>query len=424
MRSNIASSSVAHLPSCGEAALAHSRKLQALIRDEIVSAGGWISFEHYMERALYAPGLGYYNGGATKLGSGGDFVTAPEISTLFGHTLARQVEQIADLVRAGGEQADILEFGAGSGKLARDVLQALERRDCLPPHYFILEVSADLRERQQGFLNAQVPHLSSRVVWLECLPDRFCGTILVNEVLDAMPVHLIEWQGGDVLERGVIWRESTGGSQMAHLNGAFAWQGRPLADEKLLATAEELRALIDPGNTAEQSDGVSAGLAYVSEINRAAGYFMHSLAKMLQQGAVILIDYGFGRSEYYHPQRDQGTLMCHYRHHAHTDPFYLPGLQDITSHVDFSGVYTAAQDAGLALLGYVTQAHFLLNCGVTEILSQTPANDVPNYLPLANQLQKLVSPAEMGELFKVIAFGKGIDQPLNGFLTGDKSRLL
>lgn len=424
MTSNTSSSSVVHLPSCGEAALAHSRKLQALIRDEIASAGGWISFERYMERALYAPGLGYYNGGATKLGSGGDFVTAPEISTLFGHTLARQIEQVAELVRAGGGQADILEFGAGSGKLARDVLQALEQRDCLPPHYYILEVSADLRERQQAFLNAQVPHLSSRVVWLEHLPDRFCGTVLANEVLDAMPVHLIEWRGNDVLERGVVWRESADDGRIAQLNGTFAWQGRPLADETLLATAEELRAWIDPDSAVVRSDGVCAKLAYVSEINRAAGYFMHSLAEMLQQGAVILIDYGFGQSEYYHSQRNEGTLMCHYRHHAHNDPFYLPGLQDITSHVDFSGVYTAAQDAGLALLGYVTQAHFLLNCGVTEILSRTPPNDAPNYLPLANQLQKLVSPAEMGELFKAIAFGKGIEQPLIGFASGDKSRLL
>ena len=216
-----------------------------------------------------------------------------------------------------------------------------------------------------------------------------------------MPVHLVVWRDSGLLERGVAWN-----------GAAFEWRDRPLVEGELFAVAHELNLRVDPGED------------YVSEINLAARGFMRSLAGVLQQGAIVLLDYGFGRSEYYHPQRDQGTLMCHYRHHAHDDPFYLPGLQDITSHVDFSAVTEVAINAGLELRGYTTQAHFLINCGVTEILAQTPAENTSAYLPLANQLQKLVSPAEMGELFKAIAFGKNIHQPLAGFVSGDKSRLL
>ena len=407
----ISMSIVSNLPSCSEIALAHSQKLQAIIREEIKSAGGWIPFARYMELALYQPGLGYYNGGAVKLGGEGDFITAPEISPLFGCTLARQIIQILEQVKAQCDQADILEFGAGSGKLANDLLQELERNDCLPQQYYILEVSAELRERQQRFLTENAPHLMSRIVWLEQLPDKFFGAIVANEVIDAMPVHLVEWQGNTRFERGVIWRE-----QKNSHGGSFDWENRPIDDASLKAVADNLIQWFNP-----QFD---PGFSYVSEINLAAGYFMHSLAKMLQLGAAIIIDYGFGRSEYYHSQRSQGTLMCHYRHHAHGDPFYLPGLQDITSHVDFSTLFEAADEAGLVLTGYTTQAHFLMNCGITEILSRIPTEDMQQYLPLANQLQKLVSPAEMGELFKVIAFAKAIDQPFNGFSGGDKSRLL
>lgn len=401
------SSNISNLPACSETALMYSQKLQAVICEEIAATDGWISFARYMELALYHPGLGYYSGGAAKLGAGGDFVTAPEISALFGYALAKQIEQISEQVVKHRGQADILEIGAGSGKLARDMLHELEHNDCLPQHYYILEVSAELRERQQQFLTEQVPHLMTRVIWLEGLPEQFCGTILANEVIDAMPVHLVEWQGADVLERGVVWQES---------NRTFAWKNRPLTDDALKVIAGNLTQQINPQHDPD--------FRYCSEINRVAGYFIRGLAGILQQGAVILIDYGFGRGEYYHPQRNQGTLMCHYRHHAHGDPFYLPGLQDITSHVDFSALYDAAEEAGLPLMGYTTQAHFLLNCGITEILTRTPVEAAQHYLPLANQLQRLVSPAEMGELFKVIAFGKALDLPLNGFISGDKSRML
>lgn len=387
------------LPIPSEAALQHSRAVQELICAEIAAADGWISFARYMELALYAPGMGYYSGGAAKFGGTGDFVTAPEISPLFGKAVARQAAQVLELM--GGESGDILEFGAGTGKLALDLLLELEKLGHLPGRYLILEVSAELRQRQRELFEKHAPHLSARIDWLEHLPTRFNGLVFANEVLDAMPVHLVVWRDSGLLERGVAWNGT-----------AFEWRERPLVDGELFTAARALNLRVDPGKN------------YISEINFAARGFMRSLADVLQQGAIVLIDYGFGRSEYYHPQRDQGTLMCHYRHHVHGDPFYLPGLQDITSHVNFSAVAEVAVDAGLELRGYTTQAHFLINCGVTEILAQTPAENTGAYLPLANQLQKLVSPAEMGELFKVIAFGKNIHQPLAGFVSGDKSRLL
>ncbi|SEN49697.1 class I SAM-dependent methyltransferase [Nitrosomonas marina] len=397
------------LPACDDNALAHSRKLQSLIRDAIASAGGWISFARYMEYALYHPGLGYYNGGATKLGGSGDFVTAPEISSLFGYALAAQVRQIFECVNKKTGAADILELGAGSGKLAVDLLQELERQNCLPRHYYILEVSAELRERQQHLLAEKMPYLQSRISWLDRLPDQFCGTILANEVFDALPVHLVKWQGHEIYERGVAWNNHEQANE-------FVWVDQPVDNNALKTAATALSGLINPE--------LHNDITYISEINLNAGFLVQTLAKILHVGAAVLIDYGFGRGEYYHPQRDQGTLMCHYRHHAHGDPFFLPGLQDITSHVDFSAVTEAAVETDMTLLGYTTQAHFLLNCGVTEILARTPAEDVHNYLPLANQLQKLVSPAEMGELFKVIAFGKQITEPLIGFSGGDRTRML
>jgi len=391
----------AALPPASKIALAHSHAVQTLIRDKIYSAGGWISFEQFMNLALYAPGMGYYSSGATKLGSAGDFVTAPEISPLFGRTLAQQILQISQQIK----HADILEFGAGSGKLALDLLLELEKSDALPGKYFILEVSAELRQRQQTLFTDKAPHLVHLIEWLEQLPDQFTGTILANEVLDAMPVHIVKWDNNVLFERGVTWQNNT-----------FSWQDRPINNTELNHNASQLTPQINPDNNLTYS--------YVSEINLTANHFMHSLTSILQQGVILLIDYGFGRSEYYHPQRDQGTLMCHYRHHAHDDPFYLPGLQDITSHVDFSAITQAAENTGLPLLGYTTQAYFLINCGITGILAQTPAEDTRNFLPQSSQLQKLISPAEMGELFKVIAFGKDFSEPLIGFSAGDISRSL
>ncbi|TDI78278.1 MAG: class I SAM-dependent methyltransferase [Betaproteobacteria bacterium] len=381
----------------------HSCAVQEMICAEIATAGGWIPFTRYMELALYAPGMGYYCGGAAKFGGTGDFVTAPEISPLFGKAVAQQGVQVLECM--GENSNNILEFGAGSGKLALDLLLEMEKLERLPKHYFILEVSGELQNRQKELFEKIAPHLLSRVDWLEHLPAKFEGLILANEVLDAMPVHLVVWRGTNLFERGVAW------------NGrALEWSDHILVNRELFKVARELSPQIN-------SDGENVG-TYVSEISLSTRRFMRSLAGILQQGAIVLIDYGFGYSEYYHSQRNRGTLMCHYRHHAHEDPFYFPGLQDITSHVDFSAIAQVATAEGLELLGYTSQAHFLINCGITEILARIPAENAGDFLPLANQLQKLVSPAEMGELFKVIVFGKNIQQPLVGFTSGDKSRQL
>jgi len=380
------------LPTPSPEALAHSTALVDHISDVIHQTDGWISFARYMELALYSPGLGYYSGGSAKFGAAGDFVTAPEISPLFGRSLARQVAQV--LQTCGG---DVLEAGAGSGRLACDLLHELAALDCIPEHYYILEVSADLRERQRTTILQQAPQMLERVCWLDALPEAFTGCMVGNEVLDAMPAHLLHWMPDTLFERGVSW-----------VDNAFTWREQAIIDGRLQDAA---RALDIPAD-------------YVSEINLAAGAFIKSLAQCLQRGALILIDYGFGEREYYHPQRNRGTLMCHYRHHAHDDPFYYPGLQDITAHVDFTAIAVAGIEAGMRLAGYTSQAQFLINCGITDLLARTPASDVGAYLPQASALQKLMSPAEMGELFKVIALCKDIETPLLGFSQGDQQRKL
>jgi SAM-dependent MidA family methyltransferase len=378
------------LPAPPPEALAVSERLHQLIAREIERAGGWLSFARYMELALYAPALGYYMAGARRLGRDGDFVTAPEISRLFGRTLAQQVKQLAEF-----GLPEILEIGAGSGALAADLLLELERVSCLPERYLILELSPDLRDRSRDTLAARAPHLLERVAWLNQLPPAFNGTVIGNEVLDAMPVHIFERGESGVVELGVALRD-----------GAFAWAARE--------TPEAARA----------DRGCFPETRYRTEIQIVARAFTRSLAAALGRGAVLFIDYGFPRREYYHPQRSSGTLMCHYRHRAHGDPFFLPGLQDITTHIDFSAIAGAGKDAGLEVLGYCNQAQFLINCGITELLAETPAHDVAAYAPLASEAQKLLSPAEMGELFKVLALGKGISEPLVGFAQGDRRHTL
>ncbi len=365
-----------------------SARLGELIRSEIAANHGWLSFSRFMALALYAPGLGYYSAGAAKFGAAGDFVTAPEISALFGRTVARQAAQI--LEASGG---DLLELGAGSGKLAFDMLSELQRLDQLPNRYFILEVSADLRERQRQ----RLAPFADRVEWLEALPESFSGLIFGNEVLDALPVHVVEWRDQGLAERGVVCRD-----------GHFEWADRPLPSGPLYEAAAKLK--LAPG--------------YRSEIGLAAQGLIASLAEILKSGALLFIDYGFGASEFYHPQRREGTLMCHFRHRAHDDPLSHPGLQDLTAHVDFSAIAEAGLARGLALAGYTSQAHFLINCGLTDLLAETSPEQAGAYLPLAAQAQKLVSPAEMGELFKVIAFAKGLKTPLRGFARGDKRHTL
>ena len=369
----------------------HSERVAAHIREEIAASGGWISFARYMELALYAPGLGYYCAGSRKLGKAGDFVTAPEISPLYGQTLARQVQQVLD---SGYDE--VLEVGAGSGALAATLLEELERAGKAPRNYLILELSSDLRERSRDTLAERVPHLLERVAWLNRLPPSFSGVVIGNEVLDAMPVHVVRVQGGKIEEGGVGVRADR-----------VDWSWR-IASGDLLEAARALKL----------PEGFRTEIALV------ACAFMRSLAGVLEKGLALFVDYGFPAKEYYHPQRKEGTLMCHYRHHAHSDPFLFPGLQDITSHVDFSAIAAAAREGGLDLAGYTSQAQFLVNCGITEVMARTPSGDGARYLPLANQANRLTSPAEMGELFKVIAFGRGFSAPLLGFREGDRRQAL
>lgn len=376
------------LPQPAADALALSARLDTLIRENIAAAGGWISFARYMELALYEPGLGYYSAGSRKLGAAGDFITAPELSPLFGRVLARQ---IAPLVGAGID--DIIELGAGSGALAAALLAELAALDRLPRQYRILEVSADLRERQQARLAAAVPAQLPRLQWLDRLPERLDAVVIGNEVLDALPVQRIRVVDGRAQELGVTLDR----------NNRYAWDCRP-AFPALAAAVPELPE------------------AYETEIGLAAQALIADLGQRLQRGLLLFFDYGFPAQEFFHPQRDRGTLMCHYRHHAHGDPFLWPGLQDITAHVDFSAIARAAPQ--LELCGYASQAQFLVNGGITELLAEVPANDVPRYAPLAAQAQKLLSPAEMGELFKVIALGKNPPAPLQVFRRGDRSHTL
>ncbi|RDK06157.1 class I SAM-dependent methyltransferase [Cupriavidus lacunae] len=391
----------ASLPLPPADAQAASDTLTARIGESIDAAGGWIGFDRYMAMALYAPGLGYYSGGSAKFGrdarDGSDFITAPELSPFFARTLARQ---FAPLLAQGLPR--LLEFGAGTGRLAADLLLGLEQEGQLPQTYAIVELSGELRARQQATLAQRAPHLAQRVTWLDTLPATFDGVIVGNEVLDAMPVQLYARSGGRWHERGVV-RSHVG-------EPAFRFEDRPLADADV---PEALCAI--PGDH-----------DLVTETHAEAEGFARAIGAMLARGAAFFIDYGFPASEYYHPQRAGGTLMCHYRHHAHPDPFLYPGLQDITAHVNFSGIAHAAVDAGLTVAGFASQARFLMNAGITELLMELDPSDAGAFLPQANAVQKLLSEAEMGELFKVIALTRGLDdnEPLAGFARGDRCHAL
>jgi SAM-dependent MidA family methyltransferase len=383
---------MASLPIPSAQAQAHSAQLQSLIQQHIKQQGGWIDFATFMHMALYTPSFGYYSGGAKKFGFGGDFVTAPEISPLFAQALAKQVAQVLQMT-----QGDILELGAGTGKLVADLLLTLAELDTLPKHYYILEVSDYLRQVQCEHLKQTLPTaLFEKLIWLDILPTSFRGMVLGNEVLDAIPVHIVGKQQGMLIERGVVWQDG------------FAWEDKPLTDGQLF---NDVAAL-------ELPEG------YITELSPAATGLIHSLANCLTHGVIVMLDYGFGASEYYHPQRRAGTLMCHFQHHAHDNPLLYVGLQDITAHVNFTAIAEAAVTQQLGVLGYLNQANFLINCGLLQLLERTSPEDMQVYTPMVSAAQKLLSPAEMGELFKVILLGKGINEPLIGALQGDKRHTL
>ena len=380
------------LPVPDREALAVSQELSTRIAAEIARHGGWLSFARYMEMALYEPGLGYYSNPGQVFGAAGDFVTAPELTPLFGATLARQVSPwLKDPALAGSGQV-VLEVGGGSGMLAAQLLNALDNVGHHEVRYLILELSAERREHQRQTLKSLAPGLMDRVGWLETFPESFAGVVVANELLDAMPVQLFEWQAdaeAELQEMGVTW-----------VDGQFAWAPRP-ADAVLTETVAALRNRLGP-------EGAQWHSPYRSEICPAQQAWMRTLADCMTAGVVMLLDYGFAAPEYYHPQRNQGTLMCHYRHRSHADPFLWPGLSDITAHVDFTALARAATAEGFSLVGYTSMAAFLLNAGLLDELADLPREPESFWFAQAQAVQQLISEAEMGELFKVIAFEKNL----------------
>ncbi len=366
---------------------AHSRAVAQFLGERIRDAGGWLSFERFMELVLYAPGLGYYSAGGVKIGAGGDFVTAPEVSDLFSLCVARPCVQL--LGDGGGE---ILELGAGTGRMAATILESLASQGVLPERYAILEVSADLAARQRERLAALPAKLFERVVWLERLPRRAIrGVILANEVLDALPCRRFERAAGTFRELGV-----------ALVDGGLAERSRA-ADETL---ASACRALLD-----ELPEPLPEG--YVSEINLRVAPWIAGIGDCLERGAMLLFDYGLPRRHYYHPQRIAGTLRCHFKQRVHDDPYVNLGVQDITAWVDFTRVAEAAIDCGLEVGGYTTQAGFLLAAGIEQWLAE-PREPVAR-ARAAGEARRLLLPGEMGEAFKAMALTRGLDAPLAGF---------
>ena len=376
------------LPQLTADEIAHSERLTRRIRDVIEAQGGWISFERFMELALYEPGLGYYSAGSTKLGEAGDFITAPEISPLFSRCLAAQCIEVFD--RLGG--GDILEFGAGSGTMASDVIAELAAQNRLPGRYYILEVSADLRERQRATLQERVPQLLERVEWLDRLPE-LRGVILANEVLDALPVQRFRMRGTQVNAVGVTWQL-----------GKLDWS-EVHADAHLEAA---VRAI-------EKETGTPLPDGYLSEINLRLGPWIAGIAQSLKEGVALFIDYGLPQREYYRVERREGTLLCHYRHRFHDDPLINVGVQDIGAWVDFTAVASAAVDAGMSIAGFTTQAHFLIGAGIEHFMADIATRPVTERVQLARQAMVLTLPGEMGERFKVIGLASNYDHPLRGF---------
>ena len=379
-------------------ALAHSRQLEVHIRQVMDASGGSIPFSQFMNLALYAPGLGYYSAGAAKLGEQGDFVTAPEISSLFSRCLAGQVAQVLEEIGGG----DVLELGAGSGVMAADILDELERQGRLPRRYLILEVSADLRQRQQALLATRVPGLIDRVEWLDKLPVGLEGVILANEVMDALPVERFRIKPEGLVGQAVSWSVD-----------GFAWQDAAASDalqREWLRLSADLSATPDAG--------------FTSEICLQLGPWLQALNQSLSRGLMFLIDYGLPRSQYYHPQRSDGTLICHYRHRAHPDPLLHVGIQDITAWVDFTRVAETAVDLGLEIMGFATQAHFLASGGIDRLLQCAPGDTERQRLGLAAQMRKLMLPGEMGEVFKVIGLSRGLAGCVSGFGMHDLTHTL
>ena len=390
------------LPMPSADAQAHSAHLREVIQEQIIAAGGRIPFWKFMELALYAPGLGYYSAGAHKFGPGGDFTTAPERSPLFAACVA---DALAPALRQAGKGAVFMEVGGGSGAFAEACLEKLQADGVPPARYAILEPSADLRQRQRERLQARLPaELFARVEWLDGpISEPWDGVLFANEVIDALPTPRFAIRAGEVLEECV----SLDGE------GRFVRAEQP-ADPMLAAAVRRVESQLP----APFADG------YRSEVLAQLPYWLQAVVGGLRNGALLLIDYGYPRAEYYLPSRSNGTLLCYYRHHAHGDPFLWPGLNDITAFVDFTAVAEAGFDAGLDVQGYTTQAQFLFNCGVLDCLARRGPQESAGYIRAARAVQRLTAPQEMGELFKVLALSRGLEGPLLGFARGDRLHAL
>jgi SAM-dependent MidA family methyltransferase len=382
-----------HLPPLSEEEQLHSEELTRLIADEILRTDRLIEFSRYMELALYAPGLGYYASGRQKFGKAGDFVTAPELGNIFARCVAHQAVEILD--RLGG--GSVLEAGAGSGVFALDLVTEMDRLGCLPDGYLILETSAFLQARQRETLSRQGVLEPGRVEWLQAWPEGFRGIVIANELLDALPVQRFCVAADGIRLLGVGW------------DGA-----------KFFETTFDA---VEPG-LGERFAGFDLPLGYISEFHPHAHAWVGSVADAMDAGVVLVIDYGYPAHEFYHRDRTRGTLMCHFRHLAHSDPYINVGVQDITAHIDFSSIASAGRWAGLEVLGYTQQAAFLLSLGLTELADQAAPESTVDRVTFAHQIKKLMHPSEMGELFKVIALGKDIAPPLVGFQLSDHSERL
>ncbi len=356
----------------------HSAELERVIVKKILTAGGKITFATYMQTCLYEPGLGYYSAGLSKFGAAGDFVTAPEISPLFSQAFARHIADV--LTQTGG---NCLEFGAGSGKMATDILLQLAQWQCLPAHYYIIEASADLRLRQQQYLSEKLGVLFDKVIWLEQLPASFTGVVLANEVCDAMPVHSLVFEETDIYERYVGWD----GQQLV-------WQNAPLSAPALTEKA----ALIAP---------LLKTLPFRCEVNLYAEAWLGSLAAILEQGAIFIIDYGYTGYNYFHTNRAAGGIRCHYQHHAHDAPLILPGLQDLTAHVNFTDLAETAHQAGLNVAGLQSQSDFLLAGEILDLAQQQKLDDLQQ-LQQSAALKRLLLPDQMGTIFKTLTLSKNL----------------
>lgn len=356
----------------------------------------YLSFEQFMQLALYAPGLGYYSAGAEKFGPAGDYITAPELGPLFATTLAHQCYEVLSEVKGG----EILELGAGTGKMAADILKTLARQDCFP-NYYILERSADLRARQALYFKEQIPSFVSQIQWLDRLPMKpIRGVIVANEVIDAMAVHkfklIPDKKDGVIIQEYVVTEK----------NNEFQWQ---LAQPSSAHLNNAVNDLVQRFHLPTY---------YESEINLQLKPWLAALSDVLKEGVLLFIDYGFPAYEYYHPDRGMGTLMCHYRHRSHPDPFLYPGLQDITAHVDFTAVANAAIDNHFDIAGFTSQATFLINCGLLNLLPDL--DKIRDYYSATQEIKRLTLPHEMGELFKVLALTRQYGKPLMGFFQNNQ----